>query len=171
MPPTDVICWSRRRRASPATLQVVARSVETALHKLHELGFDVEPRPHGYGTAPLPPVAQNDLRASAGPTTPSSTAAASTLWVRGDDEIARRDRAEGARRARRPTTAQPFAGDLRAAGRDFYKIDPLLFSPAEIVFHNLDTGRVAPRSAESHRTCCEVVRAVTAGSPSDYADA
>ncbi|MFO0809960.1 MAG: methenyltetrahydromethanopterin cyclohydrolase [Gemmataceae bacterium] len=27
------------------------------------------------------------------------------------------------------------------AGRDFYKIDPLLFSPAVVTFNNLATGR------------------------------
>ena len=37
------------------TVQVVARSVETALHKLHELKFDVTQIVSGYGVAPLPP--------------------------------------------------------------------------------------------------------------------
>ena len=45
------------------TLQVVARSVETALHKLHELGFDLSRVVQGHGIAPLPPVAKNDLAA------------------------------------------------------------------------------------------------------------
>jgi methenyltetrahydromethanopterin cyclohydrolase len=39
------------------TTQVVARSVETALHKLHELKFDVNQIVSGYGVAPLPPPA------------------------------------------------------------------------------------------------------------------
>eukprot|EP00913_Durusdinium_trenchii_P023394 g21972.t1 len=42
-------------------IQVVARSVETALHKLFELGFDVNRIQSGFGTAPLPPVAKDDL--------------------------------------------------------------------------------------------------------------
>ena len=37
---------------------------------------------------------------------------------------------------------QPFIEIFEAAGKDFYKIDPLLFSPAEIVIQNMDTGRV-----------------------------
>jgi methenyltetrahydromethanopterin cyclohydrolase len=36
----------------------------------------------------------------------------------------------------------PFLEIFEAAGRDFYKIDPLLFSPAQVVFQNIDTGRV-----------------------------
>ena len=35
----------------------------------------------------------------------------------------------------------PFAEIFERYNRDFYKIDPLLFSPAEVVFHNLRTGR------------------------------
>jgi methenyltetrahydromethanopterin cyclohydrolase len=37
---------------------------------------------------------------------------------------------------------RPFIEIFEAAGRDFYKIDPLLFSPAQVVFQNLETGRV-----------------------------
>ena len=37
---------------------------------------------------------------------------------------------------------KPFLEIFENAGRDFYQIDPHLFSPAEIVFQNLDTGRV-----------------------------
>src|ERR671932_416384 len=41
-------------------VQVAARMVETALHKLHELDFDVRRVVSGFGTCPLPPVARND---------------------------------------------------------------------------------------------------------------
>jgi methenyltetrahydromethanopterin cyclohydrolase len=42
-------------------VQVVARSVETALHKMHELGFDLKRVQSGYGVAPLPPIAKDDI--------------------------------------------------------------------------------------------------------------
>ena len=35
---------------------------------------------------------------------------------------------------------RPFAEMLAAYNHDFYHVDPLLFSPAEITFVNLDTG-------------------------------
>ena len=44
-------------------VQIVARSVETALHKLAELKFDLSRIVAAHGTAPLPPVAANDLAA------------------------------------------------------------------------------------------------------------
>ena len=36
---------------------------------------------------------------------------------------------------------RPFASIFERADHDFYKIDPMLFSPAEIVLCNLKTGR------------------------------
>ena len=44
-------------------VQIVARSVETALHKLAELKFDLTRIVSAHGTAPLPPIAANDLAA------------------------------------------------------------------------------------------------------------
>src|SRR5207302_1928637 len=44
-------------------VQIVARILETGLHKMDTLGFDVNKIVSGIGTAPLPPVAKNDLRA------------------------------------------------------------------------------------------------------------
>ena len=64
-----------------------------------------------------------------------------TLWVNGDDESL----AEAAPKVpsiASPSHGKPFLEICEAAGRDFYKIDPLLFSPAEVIFHNIDTGRV-----------------------------
>src|SRR4029450_12976512 len=50
--------------ATPAAgVQISARVVETALHKMFELGFAVVQILTAYGTAPLAPVAKNDLRA------------------------------------------------------------------------------------------------------------
>jgi len=36
----------------------------------------------------------------------------------------------------------PFAAIFARYNHDFYAVDPMLFSPAEIVLQNIDTGRV-----------------------------
>ena len=36
---------------------------------------------------------------------------------------------------------EPFAAIFARYHHDFYKVDPHLFSPAEVVFHNIETGR------------------------------
>ena len=40
-----------------------------------------------------------------------------------------------------PDHGAPVAEVFARYEQDFYKIDPMLFSPAEVVFHNLKTGR------------------------------
>lgn len=121
------------------TVQVVARSVETALHKLHELKFDLAQVVSGYGVAPMPPIGADDLKAIGWTNDAILYGASVTLWVNAEDD----QLAEIGPQV--PSTASsdhgaPFA-ELFARTGDFYKIDPLLFSPAEITFQNVRTGR------------------------------
>jgi len=121
------------------TTQVVARSVETALHKLHVLQFDVTQVVAGYGVAPLPPVATNVIQAIGRTNDAILYGGRVTLWVRADDEVLD---AIGTRTvsASSPDHGTLFA-DLFARYGDFYKMDPQLFSPAEVEFRNLKTGK------------------------------
>lgn len=121
------------------TFQVVARSVETALHKLHELKFDVTQVVSGFGVAPLPPVHPDELAAIGRTNDAILYGGTVTLWVRADDEVLE------AIGPKVPSGASKDHGELFAElfkrYGDFYKIDPMLFSPAEIEFRNLKTGR------------------------------
>lgn len=129
------------RTASIAgSVQVVARSVETALHKLHELKFDVTRVQSGFGTAPLPPIAADDL-AGIGLTNDAILYGGSvTLWVTGDDDSIT-DVGPKVPSGASAAHGRPFLDLFKEAGHDFYKIDPMLFSPAEVTFCNLSTGR------------------------------
>ena len=126
--------------SSPAgTLQVVARSVETALHKLHELGFDLSRVERGEGIAPLPPPPDNDLAAIGVTNDAILYGSEVTLWVRGTDESL----VEIGPRVPSSASAdygRPFAEVLSDYGNDFYRVDPLLFSAARVTFENLDSG-------------------------------
>ena len=121
------------------TLQVVARSVETALHKLHELGFELGRVVKGTGITPLAPVAGDDL-AGIGVTNDAILYGGRVvLEVTGDDASIE---AVG---PRVPSSAsgdygKPFAEVMAKYNNDFYQIDPLLFSAAQITFVNVDTG-------------------------------
>jgi methenyltetrahydromethanopterin cyclohydrolase len=121
--------------------QVVARSVETALHKLAELEFDLARVESAHGSAPLPPVAANDLAAIGRTNDAILYGARVVLYVTGDDASLE------AIGPRVPSSAsrdhgEPFAAIFARYNNDFYAVDPHLFSPAEVVFHNLETGRV-----------------------------
>jgi len=138
------------RTASPAgTLQIVARSIETALHKLHVLGFDLNTITAGIGVAPLPPVARDDLIAIGWTNDAILYGAHVTLLVNTEDSTI------AAIGPRVPACAsadygRPFAEIFARHHRDFYRIDPMLFSPAVVKFINQATrqtfeyGRLAP---------------------------
>jgi methenyltetrahydromethanopterin cyclohydrolase len=122
------------------TTQIVARSVETALHKLHELKFDVTQVVSGYGVAPLPPVATDFVQAIGRTNDAILYGGKVTLWVRADDElldhIGPKVPSSGSK-----DHGEPFAQVFARYSGDFYQIDPLLFSPAEVEFRNLKTGK------------------------------
>lgn len=121
--------------------QVVARSVETALHKLCELEYDVTRIESAVGWAPLAPVAAKDLEGIGRTNDAILYGGRVTLMVSGDDEsitaIGERVPSSGS-----AAHGRPFLEVFEDAGRDFYNIDPHLFSPAEVVFQNVETGRV-----------------------------
>ena len=127
--------------SAAGNFQVVARSVETSLHKLFEVGFDVRRIRSAYGTAPLSPVAADDLTGIGRTNDAILYGGRVVLYVHGDDEslteIGPRVPSSGSE-----CFGRPFVEIFEQAGRDFYRIDPHLFSPAEIVFQNLDTGNV-----------------------------
>ena len=60
---SEVTLCVARTASLPGCVQVAARSVEVAMHKLHELKFDLSSVTKAVGLAPLPPVAKDDLTA------------------------------------------------------------------------------------------------------------
>jgi methenyltetrahydromethanopterin cyclohydrolase len=122
------------------TLQIVARTVETALHKLFELKFDLRQIVSGFGVAPLPPVAAKDRLAIGRTNDAILYGGRVVLWVRSDDDLLAQVGPKVPSSAS-PDHGAPFADIFERYGRQFYKIDPLLFSPALVTFQNLASGR------------------------------
>jgi methenyltetrahydromethanopterin cyclohydrolase len=121
-------------------VQIVARSVETALHKLAELKFDLSRIVSAYGTAPLPPVAANDLAAIGRTNDAVLYGARVVLVVTGDDSSLESVGPFVPSSASRDY-GDPFAAIFARYNNDFYAVDPHLFSPAEVVFQNIETGK------------------------------
>src|SRR3954449_704576 len=63
VPPSALTLLTAPTASIVGGVQIAARVVETALHKLHELDFDVRRVVAGYGSCPLPPVAGDDMAA------------------------------------------------------------------------------------------------------------
>ncbi len=130
-------------------VQIVARSIETALHKLAELKFELSRIVLAQGTAPLPPVAANDLAAIGRTNDAVLYGARVVLAVTGDDASLE------ATGPHVPSSAsadhgEPFASIFARYNHDFYAVDPHLFSPAEVVFQNIETGKVHAFGHVSH---------------------
>lgn len=120
--------------------QVVARVLEVALHKAHFLGFPLEHIVDGMGTAPLCPPSP-DFLAAMGRTNDAILFGGDVqLYVAGDDAAAE-DLAQRLPSAASSDYGRPFAEVFKAAGHDFYKIDPLLFAPARVAVTCLASGR------------------------------
>jgi methenyltetrahydromethanopterin cyclohydrolase len=130
------------RTASIAgTMQVVARTVETALHKMHELRYDLENVVSGFGSAPLPPIAADDMAAIGRTNDAVLYGGNVTLWVH-DHDARLADIGPKIPSSASGDYGEPFAEIFERYGRDFYKIDPLLFSPAAVTLVNLSSGKV-----------------------------
>jgi methenyltetrahydromethanopterin cyclohydrolase len=145
-PTEDVVAWiAERARLEPAQLtiivaptgsiagcvQIVARMLETGLHKMDTLGFDITRVISGTGTAPIPPVAANDLRAI-GRTNDCILYGGRARYIvdAPDAELAALAPKIPAESSHDYGT--PFNETFARYGGDFYRIDPHLFSPAEV---------------------------------------
>jgi methenyltetrahydromethanopterin cyclohydrolase len=155
LPDQAVVAWvAEKARLQPSQLtfvvaptaslaggvQIAARILETGLHKMETLGFDVRRVVSGMGTAPIPPVAKNDLRAIGRTNDCILYGGQARYTVRaGDTELAELA-------AKLPASAssdygKPFYEIFQRYEGDFYKIDPLLFSPGEVWLTSTETGR------------------------------
>lgn len=119
--------------------QIVARSLEVALHKTHELQFPLDRVVEGIGAAPLCPP-HPDFVTAMGRTNDAIIFAGQVhLFVTGPASEAR-SLAENLSSKASRDYGRPFAEIFKAVKGDFYAIDPMLFSPAKITVTALETG-------------------------------
>jgi methenyltetrahydromethanopterin cyclohydrolase len=121
-------------------VQISARIIETGLHKIETLGFDVRRVIAATGTAPLPPVAKNDLRAI-GRTNDCILYGGQARYTVQAPDAELKKLAEQVPASASRDYGTPFYEIFQRYGGDFYKIDPLLFSPAEVWLTSSETGR------------------------------
>jgi methenyltetrahydromethanopterin cyclohydrolase len=120
--------------------KISARIIETGLHKMETLGFDVRRVVSGMGMAPIPPVAKNDLRGIGRTNDCILYGGQAHYTIRASDqelaELAEKVPASASR-----DYGTPFYDIVQRYEGDFYKIDPLLFSPAEVWLTSAESGR------------------------------
>lgn len=122
------------------SVQVVSRVLEVALHKVHTLHFPLDQVIDGAASAPVCPPGSDFLTAMGRTNDAILCAGQVHLFVRCKDEAAERLAIELPASASRDY-GRPFAQVFKEVAYDFYRIDPLLFSPARATVTNLATGR------------------------------
>ena len=122
-------------------VQIVARSVETAVHKLHELDFPLSGLRAGQGTALIPPTAGDDLQCLGWTNDCVLYGSQVQLWVDAHDHWIE-EFGPQIPSCSSADFGQPFLNTFKNTNYNFYEIDPLLFSPAEIVLINERSGRI-----------------------------
>ena len=126
-------------RSLAGTVQIVARVLEVALHKLHSLHFPLEQFADGYGIAPIPAPSPDFLTGMGRTNDAILYGGFVHLYVNCTDQAAA-DLAEAMPSSASKDYGRPFAEVFKAVEMDFYQIDPLLFSPAKVTVTNLETG-------------------------------
>ena len=90
---------------------------------------------------PLPPVAGDDMAAIGRTNDAVLYGGQVHLTVEADDDDALRDLVDRLPASASSDYGEPFGKVLKDAEFDFYKIDPLLFSPAQIRLTSVGSGR------------------------------
>jgi methenyltetrahydromethanopterin cyclohydrolase len=126
-------------RSLAGTVQIVARVLEVALHKAHALQFPLGHIADGVGSAPLPPPTPDFVQAMGRTNDAIVFAGCVHLYVRGDEQAAR-FLAQALPANQSKDYGRPFAEVFKSYDYDFFQIDPMLFSPAEVRVSALDSG-------------------------------
>jgi len=120
-------------------VQIVSRVLETSLHKAHELHFPLEKIIDGAGSAPLCPPSNDFLVAMSRTNDAILFAGQIQLFVEANDEDAK-ELANSLPSSASKDYGKPFGEIFKDVKYDFYKIDPMLFSPARVAVSSLLTG-------------------------------
>lgn len=126
-------------RSLAGTVQIVARVLEVAMHKIHTLHFPLDHVVDGMASAPVPPPSPDFLTGMGRTNDAILFGGHAHLFVKGSDEAAAKLAKELPSSASRDY-GRPFAEVFKAVNMDFYKIDPMLFSPAAVTVTAIESG-------------------------------
>ena len=122
-------------------VQVSARVVETGLHKLFTLGFDINTIKSGWGRAPISPIV-GDVTMCMGSSNDAIIYGGETYYTvdySNVDELQqflKRMPSEASR-----DYGKPFYKTFKDVGFDFFKVDHNVFAPAKVTVNDLKSRR------------------------------
>jgi len=121
-------------------MQIAIRVLEVSMHKAHTLHFPMDKIVDGFGVTPVAPPG-GDFMTGMGRTNDAILYGGFVhLFINGTDEEAQ-DLAEKMPSNTSSDYGRPFAEIFKSYEYDFFKIDPMLFSPAKVTVTNGATGK------------------------------
>ncbi len=139
--PSKVYVFVTPTNSLAGGVQVSGRIVEIGIYKLRRLGLDPKKVIYGFGSAPIPTIHPKSTRAM-GRTNDALYYGGETYYtVNFEDDERLREIVSKAPSSTAKDYGKPFYDVFKAAGFDFYKIDPNLFAPAVVSVNNIKTGQ------------------------------
>lgn len=124
------------------SVQISARVVETGIHKLESIGFDINCIKSGYGIAPIAPVVGKDVQCM-GSTNDCVIYCGDTNYTV-DFEGEPAELEEFVKKTPSTTSkdfGKPFYKTFKEANFDFFKVDAGMFAPARITVNDLKSTK------------------------------
>jgi len=121
-------------------MQIAARVLEVAMHKAHTLHFPMAKIIDGFGVTPVAPPG-GDFITGMGRTNDAILYGGMVqLFVNAADDEAQ-NLAEKLPSNTSSDYGRPFGEIFKSYDFDFFKVDPMLFSPANVIVTNVNTGK------------------------------
>ena len=121
------------------SIQISARIIETGLHKMHELDFNLENIEAAWGICPVSPTADNTLKAIGRTNDAVLYGGTAYYQMYCDDQDIEKIINDI------PSSASEDYGEeflnLYKRYNNFYDIDPMLFSPARVIINNRKSSK------------------------------
>jgi methenyltetrahydromethanopterin cyclohydrolase len=123
------------------TVQISARVVETGIHKLETLGFDINSIKHAHGIVPISPLVGDDVKCMG--STNDCIIYCGRVYYAVESENAEELKGYVQKVPSRNSRdyGKPFYVTFKNAGFDFFKVDGAMFAPAEITVNDLHSGK------------------------------
>ncbi len=122
-------------------MQVSARVVETGLHKLFTMGFDISTIKSGWGRAPISPIV-GDATMCMGSSNDAIIYGGETYYTLNYENLEElKQYLKGMPSLASRDYGAPFYKTFKAAGFDFFKVDHNVFAPAKVVMNETGSRR------------------------------
>lgn len=123
------------------SVQISARGIETGVHKLESLGFDINCIEHAHGIIPIAPVVGDDVKCM-GATNDCIIYGGRMYYSLEYEDVAElKEYVKKMPSQNSKDYGKPFYVTFKEAGFDFYKVDAGMFAPAEITVNELKSGK------------------------------